>query len=112
MRFLCVNRSTRANIFGQDYRLKPLNPKIGNLEDILVTDNFSANELLTRHPDILVQVNVDRSKCDKFPRSVNDLKDIAKKGKILILRNGGIGDHVLLLPALKIFRKIMEVDHV
>ncbi|MBW2304406.1 MAG: glycosyltransferase family 9 protein [Deltaproteobacteria bacterium] len=105
MRFLCVNKSARANIFGQEYELKPLDPRLQNIEDILVTDNFSASELFKRHPDVLLNLSFDRGRCKGFPRMVNTVSDIDRPGNVLILRNGGIGDHVLFLPALRIFRR-------
>lgn len=106
MRFLCVNQPVKANIFGEDYELKPPDPLIQNIGDILATDNFSASELLTKHPDILVNVGFDRSRCIGFPFLVNHIDEIKHPGKVLIMRNGGIGDHILFLPALRVFRNL------
>jgi ADP-heptose:LPS heptosyltransferase len=106
MRFLCVRQPTRANIFGQEYDLKPLDSRLENIQDILVTDNFSAAELLSNHPDILAGVSLDRKRCAGFPKVIDRLEDIDAPGRILIIRNGGIGDHVLFLPALRVFRNV------
>jgi ADP-heptose:LPS heptosyltransferase len=106
MRFLCVRQPTRANIFGQEYDLKPLDSRLENVQDILATDNFSAAELLSNHPEILAGVCLDREGCAGFPKMVHRLEDIEVPGKILIIRNGGIGDHVLFLPALRVFRNV------
>lgn len=105
MRFLCVNQPARANIFGQIYDLKPLDPRIENLEDILVSDNAAAAELLERHPEALVSVSFDTEKLKGFPEVLNRVEDMQPSRKVLIMRNGGIGDHIVLLPALRKYRE-------
>jgi ADP-heptose:LPS heptosyltransferase len=100
----------RANIFGQDYHLKPLDSEIENIEDLLVTDNFSAYELLTRHQDFLCPVRFDIGKCKGFPRLINNLSELEAGGIVLIMRNGGIGDHIMFLPALRVFREMSPPD--
>ena len=110
MRFLCVKQPVRANIFGQDYHLKPLDSEKENIEDLLVTDNFSAYELLTRHQDLLYQVKFDIEKCRGFPRLINNITEFEEGGVVLIMRNGGIGDHIMFLPALRIFREMFPPD--
>lgn len=107
MHFFAVNQPAQANIFGQDYRLKPLDPRLENLEDILVTDDFSASELFTRHRGLLLEVKFDIQSFKAFPRMVDKLSDIKTGGRVLVVRNGGIGDHVLFLPALGVFREIL-----
>lgn len=106
MRFLCVNQPVKANIFGEHYELRPPDPLTQNIGDILATDNFSASELLTKHHDFLMNVGFDRSKCVGFPSLVNHIDEIKHPGKVLIMRNGGIGDHILFLPALRVFRNL------
>ncbi|MBW1961904.1 MAG: glycosyltransferase family 9 protein [Deltaproteobacteria bacterium] len=105
MRFLCVNRPATAEIFGQPYRLRPLNPRIENIEDILVADIFTASELLTRHAEVLLEVDFDTTRFKGFPTFANSVSDISPGDTVLLLRSGGIGDHVMLMPALRIFRE-------
>ncbi|RPI73216.1 MAG: hypothetical protein EHM45_21065, partial [Desulfobacteraceae bacterium] len=110
MRFLCVKQPTQADIFGQAYDLKPLDPAKENIEDILVTDQTSANELLARHPDILIEIKLEFKTGFRFPRPINRPEEVRPNEKILILRNGGIGDHIMLLPALQAFRERVPPD--
>ncbi len=110
MRFLCVKQITQANIYGQDYALKPLDPKIENIEDILITDHTSAAELLERHPDILFEVSLKFKNNLRFPKYADKLEDIHPGDKVLIVHNGGIGDHIMLLPALHVFRERFPPD--
>lgn len=106
MHFLCVTRPAKAQIFGQEYSLKPLDPRIENIQDILATDATSATELLKRHPDFLVQVTLDTRGCRRYPFSANSVSDLKPGCRVLIMKNGGIGDHIMLLPALRIFKEI------
>lgn len=107
MRFLAAKQPLKANIFGQDFRLMNLDPGIENLEDILVTDDFSASELFSRHQGLLLEVKFDIHNINGFPRIVNKLSDIKSGGRILIIRNGGIGDHIMFLPILGVFREML-----
>ncbi|PKN68154.1 MAG: hypothetical protein CVU57_00590 [Deltaproteobacteria bacterium HGW-Deltaproteobacteria-15] len=109
MRFLCVRKPTQANIFGQEFDLKPPDSRLENIQDILATDNFSASELMSKHPGILAAVSFDRDRCTHFPKVVNRVEDIDSPGRILVMRNGGIGDHVLFLPALPVFRDMFPL---
>ena len=110
MRFLCAKQKTKADIYGQRYDLMPLDPRIQNIEDILAADNDSASELLSRHKDFLLNVSFDRNQCRGFPRVVNSIHEVGKKGRLLIVRTGGIGDHVLFLPALRILRQVFPPE--
>lgn len=101
MKFLAVNQETTANIYGHTYKLKPVVSPIAGLKDILVADDGSASELLRRHKDILSAVSFAREKIDGFPLPLSNLEKIPEGSKILILRSGGIGDHIMLTPALR-----------
>jgi len=106
MHFLCVTQPSSAIIYGQKYRLKPLDPHLENIDDILVTDNTSASELISRHPEFLAGLSVNIDKLKGFPKIVNKISDIGPEGSVLIMRNGGIGDHIMFLPVLSILRDI------
>ena len=107
MRFLAAKQPVKANIFGQEFRLMNLDPRIENLEDILVTDDFSASELFLQHHGLLLEVKFDIHNINGFPRIVNRLSDIKTVGRVLIIRNGGIGDHIMFLPILGVFREML-----
>jgi ADP-heptose:LPS heptosyltransferase len=105
MQFLVVNQETTANIYGHIYKLKPIDSPIAGPKDILVTDDGSASELLRRHKDKLSIVSFEREKIDGFPLPLRDSKKIPDGSKVLILRSGGIGDHIMLTPAIRGFRE-------
>lgn len=107
MRFLCVKQPVRANIFGEEFELKPLDADAENLEDILVMDNFAASELITRHGDHILEATFNHGKPKGFPKTLDKLSDIEPESNILIIRNGGIGDHILFLPAIRAYREML-----
>jgi ADP-heptose:LPS heptosyltransferase len=110
MRFFCVRQPAKAHIYGHEYSLKPLDPRIENIQDILVTDLTSGAELLEKHPDFLMEVALDTKRCNRFPVMVNEVADVRPGGKVLILKNGGIGDHIAFLPALRVFRELFPAS--
>lgn len=105
MQFLVVNQECTANIFGHTYKLNPIDNPAAGLNDILVADDHSAFELLKKHREILATATFSREEIEGFPIPIGNLAEIPPGSKILILRSGGIGDHVMLTPALKAFRE-------
>jgi ADP-heptose:LPS heptosyltransferase len=101
---MVVNRPARANIFGCEFDLKPLNPSVFEPKNILVADNGSASELLKRHPSVLLEASFDTSALLDFPSKPEAISQVKPGSTVLILRAGGIGDHVMLLPALAAFK--------
>jgi hypothetical protein len=105
MRFLAVKEESHAQIFGEDFHLRPLDSRRQNLEDILATDDFSASELLSRHRGLVLEVKFDPSRLKGFPEMCAGVSDLGERGSVLVMKNGGIGDHVLFLPVLEAIRK-------
>ena len=107
MKFLVSNCESTANIYGHTYRLRPFNSSLADLNDILVTDNGTASELLVRHNDILAEASFDTSDIDGFPQKLNNLNLIPSGSKVVVLRSGGIGDHVMFMPALRALKRLL-----
>ncbi|MBE9551015.1 MAG: glycosyltransferase family 9 protein [Proteobacteria bacterium] len=110
MRFMVVNRAARAEIFGQSYDLKPLSPRQFEAKNILVSDSGSAGELLQRHSSVLLEASFDTSALPAFPRTPKAIDRITAGSKVLILRAGGVGDLVMMLPALKTLKHSLPND--
>ena len=108
MKFLVSSHKSTANIYGHTYLLNPFNSSLANLNDILVTDNGTASELLGRHNDILSAVVFDTNEIAGFPEKLSGLDQIPAGSKIMVLRSGGIGDHIMFLPALKGLKKFLS----
>jgi len=108
MIFLTVNYDSTANIYGHTYNLRSSNNPLADLQDILVADNGSASELLERHNGILATANFAYDEINGFPKLLDKLEDVSKNSKILLLRSGGIGDHIMLLPALAGLKKAVS----
>jgi len=110
MKFMVVNRPARAQIFGHEYDLKPLRPPKFEPENILVADNGSASELLERHRSVLLEAAFDTSQLHGFPIMPGSIDQVKPGSKIVIMKAGGVGDHVMLLPALAAFRSSLASD--
>lgn len=110
MRFMVVNRPAKAEIFGQTYELKPLEPPGLETKHILVSDNGSASELFPKHRSVLMEASFETSAFPNFPVEPDTIDQIRPGSKVLIMRAGGVGDHVMLLPALLAFRECLPAD--
>ena len=110
MKFLIVNQESTATIFGHTYHLRPVQDPMAGYQDILISDNGSASELLNRHKDVLTAVSFDKHSIKNFPCPLDDIQTIPSGSNILIIRSGGIGDHIMMLPAIKALREQRLMD--
>jgi ADP-heptose:LPS heptosyltransferase len=104
MQFLVVHREVHARIYGEVYDLRPIHSPSAGCGDVLVTDEGSASELLKNYGSILSAVTLHTTGETKLPSPLRNIQDIPSGAKVALLRSGGIGDHVMLTPALKAFR--------
>lgn len=111
MYFLTVNHRCKANIFGESYHLEPISyPKV-DLNNILVSDDSKGVELLARHRTVLLQAKFDANRIPGFPQAVqNSPSRLPANSKVIILRGGGIGDHIMLTPALRALKQLLSDD--
>ena len=107
---MVVNQPARADIFGCEFDLKPINSPGFEPKNVLVADNGSAFELLKRHPSVLMEASFDMAALHNFPSKPVTISEIQPGSTVLILRAGGIGDHVMLLPALAAFKLSLPPD--
>jgi ADP-heptose:LPS heptosyltransferase len=108
MQFLVANQDTTARIYGHTYYLRSYHNPLAGWQDILATDEASASELLRRHKAILSSASFRPNDLDHLPVSLPPLDAIKNGSTILLLRSGGIGDHIMLLPALKALRNALQ----
>jgi ADP-heptose:LPS heptosyltransferase len=111
MRLLVVNQEVQASVYGQTYHLKPPGDPRAGLRDVLVADEGGAAELLRRHGNVLSSADLAHDDGNRLPTPLAPDQEIPPNCKILILRTGGIGDHIMLLPALKAFRASRCREH-
>lgn len=110
MQFLVVNQEATANIYGHTYRLQPIDSRGAGLKDVLVADDGSASELLKKHGNILATASFDKEKVEGFPVPLGNTQEIPPGSKVLLLRSGGIGDQIMLTPAIRAFRELRLYD--
>ncbi|MBN1850769.1 MAG: hypothetical protein JW932_19525 [Deltaproteobacteria bacterium] len=108
MQFLVANHDTTARIFGHTYLLKGFRNPLADWKDILVADDAATSDLLRHHKESLSSAALDQDQIADLPAPLSSLDQIKNGNKILLLRSGGIGDHIMLLPALKAFRNRLK----
>ena len=101
MQFLVVKQTCTADIYGHTYTLNAIDSPESGLNDILVVDDYSAFELTNKHQGVLATASFDSDKIKGFPAPLRNLAEIPPNSSIIILRSGGIGDQIMLTPALK-----------
>jgi ADP-heptose:LPS heptosyltransferase len=101
MRFLVARQPVKANIFGHDYALRSITSPEADLEDLLVADEGSGRELLHRFRGLLAEATFKERDVSGFPRRLEDPGLASPGSRMLILKSGGVGDHIMLLPALR-----------
>ena len=109
MYFLTVNQTCKATIFGDQYDLDPISyPKV-DLSNILVSDESRAIELLARHQSVLLRAEFDAERIPGFPAPVKGSpSELPENSRVIILRGGGIGDHLMLTPAIRTLKKALS----
>ena len=108
MQFLVANQDTTACIYGHTYHLKGFHNPLAGWQDILATDEASASELLRQHKEMVSSATLNQNEIIRFPNLLPALDRIKNGDKILLMRSGGIGDHIMLLPAIKALRKALQ----
>ncbi len=106
MIFLAANREGRFIYHGATYDLRPLTPPDINPDHILAAASGLEQAILEEHAGLISVVHFDAGRIPGYPRPL-DLKpeEIPPGSRILLLRAGGIGDLIMLTPAIKEFRK-------
>ncbi|RJR34741.1 MAG: hypothetical protein C4576_25930 [Desulfobacteraceae bacterium] len=107
MRFMAVNRPVKADIFGAHFDLRAIHAPDSDARDILVSDDGTACELLRKHSPVLVEASFNPSALPRFPKRPASVEYIPSSSKVIVLRAGGVGDHVMFLPALILFREAL-----
>lgn len=105
MQFLGVRENVQANIYGHTYDLRSYDSKNVGPGDILVADDASARELVVRHRDVLSFVRLNGFAEKALPKKCESVESIRPGSSVILLKSGGIGDHILITPALMAFKR-------
>lgn len=108
MIFLVVSQKRKATIFGEVYNLEPVSYPEVDLNQILVCDDPIGAILLTRHSPILLRAEFDPHLIPGFPQPLKiSPSQLPANRSLLILRSGGIGDHIMMAPAIRALKQTL-----
>ncbi len=110
MIFLAVSQKRKATIFGEVYDLEPVSYPRVDLNNILMCDDPIGSILLTRHSPVLLQAKFDAHLIPGFPQPLkNSPSELPANSKLIIIRSGGIGDHIMMASAIRQLKLKMPV---
>ena len=108
MKFLVARDSIVLTFFGQEYALGPISFPEVDISRILVVTDALAKALHRIYPEFLEPVIFDATRLPGFPEPLMiPLSDIPQGKRLIIIRDAGIGDMIMLIPALKKLREIV-----
>ncbi|HDM75376.1 MAG TPA: hypothetical protein ENG51_02780 [Deltaproteobacteria bacterium] len=103
MMFLVSDGKGTFECYGSSFYLEPISYPSVNLANILVTEDTLGNRLLSNHEHFL-EAKFEAEKIPGFPSRMTSVESVSMGAKVVVLRGGGIGDLILLLPALRMLR--------
>jgi len=106
MMFLVSTAKGKFESYGASYHLEPITYPEVNISNILVVEDSLGKRILRTCPH-MVQAIFQAEKTPGFPSRHARIQDIRENSKVIILRGGGIGDLILFLPALKVFKRML-----
>ena len=106
MMFLVSDIKGKFESFGTTHYLEPISYPEVDISNILVAEDSLGKRILRTCPHIL-RAQFEASKIPSFPSPIQSPKDILDESKVIILRGGGIGDLILLIPAIRIFKNLL-----
>ena len=107
MIFLCAQAPCIYRVFGEEYRLEPLAYPHVDLSHILAVEDTLGRRILQKNPHIHA-VDFDTGRIPGFPERLQSPPSGLPRGsKIILLRGGGIGDLIMLTPAIRALREAL-----
>ncbi len=108
MKFLTAKDNIVLTFFGQDYALGPISYPDVDISRILVVTDDLAKALYRIYPEFLEPVSFDATRIPSFPEPlVGSPSGIPEGKRLMIIRDAGIGDMIMLIPALRKLKQMV-----
>ena len=101
--FLVSDIKASFECYGSSYDLEPISYPMINVANILVVEDTLGKRILKKQEHFF-EAKFEAEKILGFPSKMVSIGSVSTGAKVVILRGGGIGDLILLLPALRIFK--------
>ncbi len=106
MMFLVSDISGTFNSFGGSFHLEPIKYPDVNIADILVVEDTLGKRIMRSCSHIL-EARFDAGRIPGFPKPMPPPDRVPDGSRIVILRGGGIGDLIMLIPALQVLKRLL-----
>jgi hypothetical protein len=108
MRFLTAKKQGVFTYYGHSYELEPITFPEVNIRNILVTSYHLDAKICKENPDTMQGVTFDASKLPGYPKLLTfPPQDLPAGSRLMLVRGGGIGDVIMLTPALKKLKQLV-----
>lgn len=106
MKFLTARQKGTFLYEGNSYDLEPITYPQVNLNHILAINYPMDVEICTKNPGTIQGITFEAEKLPGYPRPLAvPSQELPDGARLMLLRTGGIGDMIMLTPALKYLRK-------
>lgn len=108
MNFLTAKQKGVFSYYGHAYDLEPITYPDVNIRDILVIGSLLDRVICEKNPDTMQRVSFEAEKLPGYPRLLDfPIKELPDGARLMLVRGGGIGDIIMLAPALKKLRELV-----
>jgi len=108
LRYLVAKQKGVFTYYGHSYDLEPITPPEVNLRNILVIEYPLDVKICQDNPHTLQNAFFEAARLPGFPKPLTVPPHVLPKGsRLMLLRGGGIGDVIMLTPALMHLKKVV-----
>ena len=106
MMYLSAKQQGVFTYYGHSYTLEPITPPQVNLRNILVIGYPLDLKICQDNPDTMQNIFFEAERLPGYPKPLTvPPRELPAGSRLMLLRGGGIGDILMLAPALKYLRK-------
>lgn len=110
MVFLSAAEPCTLNVYGASFYLEPIISREVNVGHILVMEGELGRRILQKKRKEIQRIRFNAQALPGFPMPLQTLDQVIPGSKIIVIRGGGIGDVLMLTPAIRELRRRLPED--